>query len=109
MRSKSQDSIGGAANADVQKPLPPQLIIGIDILEIDDDRASHSLLHLLEIKRAELLPFSHDDQPICSLGARIRSITKRHLGEDRSRLLHSRGIEGAHARSHVLQRGHQGD
>ena len=69
MSSKSQGSSGCcAANANVKKPVALQLIIGIDVLEIDDDRTSHSLLHLLEIERAELLPFGHDHQSIGSFG-----------------------------------------
>jgi hypothetical protein len=86
-----------------------QFIVGIDVLEIDHDGARHLLFELPQVQRTELLPFGDDHKSVGSFRTAIRAVAKRHLGKDFPRLLHARGIEGAHARAHILQRRDQGD
>ena len=45
---------------DVKESMAVDVCAGVNVPQIDQDWASHSLLHLFEVDGAKLLPFGHD-------------------------------------------------
>jgi hypothetical protein len=81
----------------------PHIFAGINVSQIDQNGASHALLHLLEIQRTELFPFGNNHHPVSSISTRVRSVAIGHIGKKGFCLLHPRRVERAHLSAHVLQ------
>ena len=63
----------------------------------------------IEIERAELIPFGHDDERVGLVAAGIGVVEKRQAFQNKAGLIHAFGIEGVDARPAVLQRGDDRD
>jgi hypothetical protein len=87
--------------------MPSHIFGGVNVPQIDQDWASHPLLHLLEIERTELFPFGNNYHPVSSISARIRSIAVGDVGKKGFCLLHPRRVERAHLSAHILQGGNE--
>src|SRR2546427_8245623 len=96
-----------SSNSHVQEAMPFHFIARVNVSEINQHGASHSLLHLLEIEGTELLPFGDNHHAVSSIGTRVRSITIGDIGKNCLCLLHPDRIKGTHQGAHVLQRGNQ--
>ena len=68
------------ADAFVSEAAADHLIRPINVTQIDNDRGGHRGLEPIEIERAELLPFGHDDDRIRAFGAAVRPVAKDDIG-----------------------------
>ena len=59
---------------------------------------------LLEIERAELVPFGHDRHRIGPFGSLVGRLCKRDTLEHRCRMFHAGGVVSPHDRAVILQR-----
>ncbi len=73
-RSARPSGGGLSPDAHIGEAVPGDFLRPVDVAQVDDHRPRHRLLELVEIERAELLPFGDDDQRIGAFGAAIGAV-----------------------------------